>query len=726
MMWLAADFAAERKRQVSLARKAASGIKQHHKTRESRKVRELADAELKRRRLAGKIGRQVHGWWTKIERVISYKQKLSADEERRKAMNQQLVKLIKLTERYGEQITSQNDEDDALLSIEEALAASSRLRGKARDYTALKMEQGELYGESTSADSGSDGSFVPDSEEDDETTFVEAEEEELRERLRGKSGDGEQEQVVPYAPDPREVEKLQEESTMYIDDVLRRLQEEAGDYDQPMDDDKDMDFSTKRVTFAEKSDVLLISPPRRTKRSDEDAGHEADDDADASDVEDYNEDASDDGSEEFQINEHELVDDETTIEAEERLGRDMSAADEIMLLQNEAELPIEELCKRYGAVNERTAVENHQHEKGEEEEDEEGPDSQNAEQHSDIPAAASSVGLEYIFQEDDAEDEYQPSMHEVDDETTIEAEERLGREMTPEQEIALLQRESEIPIEDLRDMYTKMEAAIAPTEDDVDQDEDETGDLIESTSDDQNESTSESQEILRSFFGKPAEEDADEFVPDTMEVDDETTIEVEERLGRDMSYEDEIALLKQESEMPVEELRKLYSGIDEAACVGTEEDGDNGEILSDSGEEDGEEEFQPEGEAVDDETTIEAEERLGREMSVEDEIALLKRESETPIEELRAMHDKVQAEALPRLPVNGKRQRFLGDTDEEGKDALKRLEESERRARSTLASRPFILAPWVKLRKYQQIGLNWLVSIQTRRLNGILADEMGE
>ena len=59
-------------------------------------------------------------------------------------------------------------------------------------------------------------------------------------------------------------------------------------------------------------------------------------------------------------------------------------------------------------------------------------------------------------------------------------------------------------------------------------------------------------------------------------------------------------------------------------------------------------------------------------------------------------------------------------------DVLKALEESEAKARQTVVSRPFLLAPWVKLREYQQIGLNWLVSTQGRRLNGILADEMGK
>jgi len=39
--------------------------------------------------------------------------------------------------------------------------------------------------------------------------------------------------------------------------------------------------------------------------------------------------------------------------------------------------------------------------------------------------------------------------------------------------------------------------------------------------------------------------------------------------------------------------------------------------------------------------------------------------------------------------------------------------------------RPFILDSAIKLRPYQQTGLNWLVSMHERRLNGILADEMG-
>jgi SNF2 family DNA or RNA helicase len=60
-----------------------------------------------------------------------------------------------------------------------------------------------------------------------------------------------------------------------------------------------------------------------------------------------------------------------------------------------------------------------------------------------------------------------------------------------------------------------------------------------------------------------------------------------------------------------------------------------------------------------------------------------------------------------------------------GIEALKSLAASDEKARHTMLTRPFLLASWVKLRAYQQVGMNWLVSTQSRRLNGILADEMG-
>ena len=47
-------------------------------------------------------------------------------------------------------------------------------------------------------------------------------------------------------------------------------------------------------------------------------------------------------------------------------------------------------------------------------------------------------------------------------------------------------------------------------------------------------------------------------------MDDETTIELEERLGCDMSYQDKkINLLKREGEMTIDKLRAMYADMDE-------------------------------------------------------------------------------------------------------------------------------------------------------------------
>lgn len=659
MMWLGADFMAERKRQHGLAKKQANAVNQFHKTKETRRVRLLAEAELKRRRLSAKIGREVRGWWTKIERVIAYKQKLSADKERRKAMNKQLVELVRLTERYGEKLVrqSETDSDIASLTIEEALGAADRLRRKGpRDYANIEMTEPEFYGESTTEDSGSDGSFVVDSEEDDETTMKEAEAEETRERLKSRGSDS-NENGDAYIADLDELQKLQEESSMDIEEVLERLRHETLDCEDVgmvhgVDEKVHDETHVKRVTFAEGMDdhpsrgSMRTSqpriPPQLREPSPADQGFEADDDGDASDVEDFecsNDAQASDGSDEFQDDDNE-ADDETTIAAEERLGREMSADEEINLLQQEGEMSIEELRKRYGLIE----------------------------------AGGESV--------DDTEriqggDECEVSTGETEEDSETDT------------------------------MQASTESARIPAH----------------------------RGIVAAMFDEDDAGDEDEFQP-TQEVDDETTLEAEEQLGRDMSYEDEIALLNKENEMSLEDLRKLYGFVggdsqrdDNDIDPTTDSDATDGMNIEYDGD-DGDEEFKPEEETVDDETTMEAEERLGRDMSVEDEIALLKRESETPIEELRAMYNGIEtASCVPVVKANGaqpvtngsKRQRLDEEADDnDGIDALKALRESEERARSTMATRPFLLSNWVKLRKYQQTGLNWLVSTQTRRLNGIL------
>jgi hypothetical protein len=730
MMWLAADFQSERKRQLTMGKKLATGIHGYHQTKETRRVRELAEAELKRRRLAGKIGRELRGWWTKIERVIAYKQKLEADKERRQSMNQQLVDLVKQTERYGRSLTVVQGSDDSGLSIEEALAGGSTSRRVLRptDYARVSLAEGddEIYGESTE-DSGSDGSFVLGSEpeEDDETTLLEALALETLERRSSRHQSSDDDDDKSYVPDPEEIQLLREEARMDVHLVLERMREEAAntpDEAETADLLTDDGTPSRRVTFAE--DGTNLSPVMKS-----DPGNDADDDGDASDVEDFNDDSSD-GSEEF-VADLNVVDDETTIEAEERLGREMSVDDEISMLKREGELSMEELRKLYAAPS------------SEEKGDSDANDDENSgnEIVNDTNGTTSETNgdagpnksAESMFDDDDAgdQDEFHPGVVEVDDETTIDAEERLGREVSVEDEMNLLQKESEIPVEQLRAMYASMGNG------DDDKEGDDNDDDVESNSD-ETEGDDNPDAMLDSGVNDDTADE--EFQPDE-QVDDETTMEAEERLGRDMSHEEELALLKRESEMSVDELRKAYQGMagSNAIAESDEDDDLSPDENDDDDVDDGSEEFVGEENMVDDETTMEAEERMGREISVEDEINQLKRESEMPLEALRAMYGQVDGEIRQEggtveitTRTRSKRKHVERSSptststasEDDGLVALHRLKEMEDKLRDTLATRPFLLSSWVHMREYQQVGLNWLVSIQSRRLNGILADEM--
>ena len=117
MMWLSADFTAERQRHRMSMRKLSSGVKvrrggggiahhllhlhntprTHHSNssflslpqlfhqNKSLRARRKAETEQARvRALARRLSRSVQTYWSKIERVVGYKQKKEAEENRRR------------------------------------------------------------------------------------------------------------------------------------------------------------------------------------------------------------------------------------------------------------------------------------------------------------------------------------------------------------------------------------------------------------------------------------------------------------------------------------------------------------------------------------------------------------------------------------------------------------------------------------------------------------------
>ena len=873
MLWLSADFQAERKRQISKAKKISTAIKQFHKTKEKRRSKELTDAFNKKRKLAAKIARDVSkGWWqAKIERVIMFKQKLDADQTRRKAMDQQLGFLVRQTEKYGESLSQQfhakskrNNPDTSnnngiveYTTIEEAMGLTqsdsvqasqalttlswSRSRRKqilSKNYTQMNITaEDEFYGESTTDDDQNED-YTPSSDEnDDETTFLEAEEKDRVERRRKRKlfqqpqheTDGDENDCdndddsssfnsCNAGTDPEEIRKLQEEGVMDIELVLKRLEQEAVDlYEKEQNtnnsqkiiplEEKDKkcckktesesldQVSRKSVTFVDDVNADTIHKRRDTNspcgndkyngchmkkktESDNNDGNDADDDADASDVEDFDDknhsglnstcySSSSDESTDFIVDTQNDVDDETTIEAEEKLGREMSPTEEIEMLKRENEMSIEELRAIYFPDSNHTVSNGRSSRRvstrakkffgdvsysktgNNSSSEESGNVKYNIDSNSELDKSLSNETEEKDI------DDFVPDLEEMDDETTMEAEEKLGNEMSPDKEISLLQKESEIPIESLREMYAKM-----MQENDTSSNENDTIEKEASRVKTRRRSTNSIQSLKNDIMDYNDDEvNEEEFKPQQSEKDDETTIEAEEKLGREMSYEEEISMLKDESEIPIDELRKMYDVINksqEEECEvhyeESESDAD-GEIVTETLSEQldsiedvtEDDEFHPDSTIViDDETTLEQEEKYGQDVTFEEELSILKKESEIPLKDLNSMYIEMENTIANKLSNgNGKKRRLsqydsdVKDTakkhkkveheniDDEGSSALQKLEAADDKARHTMVCRPFVLAAWVKLRLYQQIGLNWLVSIQSRRLNGILADEMG-
>lgn len=818
MQWLAADFSAERKRHAAASKKLAAVVAAYRAGADARDTRARSEAELKRRKLAAKLGRSVVGkttsFWNKLDRVLTYKQKVSHDAARAAAMNQQLVLLVQQTEKYTESFLGTDDAANAAgakaLTIEEALLAvptePRRSKQRVRDYAKLVLLQEEngdattrrrsgessllLYGESTE-DSGSDATYSlqNDVSSDDESTLRAAEaEERLERRQRQRRGDDysrndntidDDDDARSFVADPVELRKLQDEAEMDIDQVLERLREEAGGLEAVhggADDHDDVrPHNKRRVQFAEtgakdvvSADALELFVPEKSSLPPQqpDAGSDADDDMDASDVEDYD----DAGEEEEGAVDKDELDDETTLillEQEEQLPQELAAAQELVLLQEENEMSVDELRQLY-AAQATAAVAPHQAQ-DEEDNDNDNDDSKPAGKAT-ADASNDALGDTTTTEEEQSRGQSQSEVDELlstasedkgddedgafipgtgddlDDETTMEAEEKLGRDMSYKEELDLLQNEGEMPIEQLRAMYQGLSHVA---------DEEEEDEAIESEVDDSMNDDDQQPTAAQMFAdGTVGRDDGDveeeeEYEPEDA-VDDETTMEAEEKLGRDMSHEEEIAVLQRESEIPVEQLRAIYARMDAEAQ--NEESGTSGEeaaesetsepasalpqLLDSVEDQENDEDFQPEEDLKDDETTLEAEERLGREMSAEEEIAMLQKESELPVEELRSLYEKM-AEETPRgseasaAPVPSKRKRTeVESTDDDNKkprhgaaiDAIDKFEASADLARRTVASRPFLIPACVKLREYQHIGLNWLVSMQSRRLNGILAD----
>ncbi|WVZ74132.1 hypothetical protein U9M48_022354 [Paspalum notatum var. saurae] len=338
----------------------------------------------------------------------------------------------------------------------------------------------------------------------------------------------------------------------------------------------------------------------------------------------------------------------------------------------------------------------------------------------------------------EVDDDYESSLDEEpeDDECTIDEDEAQITEAERNEELAALQAEADLPLDDILKMYTETKVSRESSPDSKDMLNNlGSKDLIvdasrqangcdhqpsRSSSDDDNSSEEVDDDRSYAEFVKKNHEDKD-YVAADEEKDDEATLSEEEELAKkeDPDHMEEIKLLQKESEIPLEELLARY-----------QKDGyaDNETVELEN----------PPHFVEDGNTDVPLEDQSGNILEVNSD-QFVDRQSMDVLETEHivssdALHSEIASE--PCAHQNSVEENNLtdvktvngGKNDDVIADAAAAARSAQPTGNTFLTTKvrtkfPFLLKH--SLREYQHIGLDWLVAMYEKRLNGILADEMG-
>ncbi|PRP73136.1 Swi2/Snf2-Like family protein [Planoprotostelium fungivorum] len=125
MAWLAADFKAEKKRKTIMAKKIGKMTLKHFADIRAKENKEIRDEEARMKKMAKDVGNDVKRSWGQVEKLLQYMKKMEEDEEKRKAMDQHLDKLVEQTEKYSEMLAS-DMKGEAPMEVDENTMDSSK------------------------------------------------------------------------------------------------------------------------------------------------------------------------------------------------------------------------------------------------------------------------------------------------------------------------------------------------------------------------------------------------------------------------------------------------------------------------------------------------------------------------------------------------------------------------------------------------------------------------
>ncbi|XP_076901176.1 protein PHOTOPERIOD-INDEPENDENT EARLY FLOWERING 1-like [Bidens hawaiensis] len=352
MVWLSKDFESERKFKLALAKKIAIRASKGMVDQATRGERKVKEEELRMKKVALNISKDVKKFWTKIEKLVLYKHRLELDQKKKKALDKQLEFLLGQTERYStmlaENLVDSSSKEQMPASSVQALPAI-----ECKDQTDVNGCT-EPTIESQSNILETDGDYKSENEpEDDEHTIEEDEalitEDERREELAALQNEVDlplEELLKKYAvgeeastdKTPGKTEDVAEPSKAR-DDVSQCNGKEASDHGLKKESRHCAESNGGPLLVSQKHHLEIKEHyVRKRKRGQQEQKRYLE-----LDVNEENEDGD------FVGTNGDDKDDETTMLEEEELAKAESddSVDAIALLQKESEIPIEELLARY-------------------------------------------------------------------------------------------------------------------------------------------------------------------------------------------------------------------------------------------------------------------------------------------------------------------------------------------------------------------------------------------
>ncbi len=209
MVWLANDFIQARKLKTRVARKLSSQVHKYHEAIRTKEERQVKEEELRLRKMAKSVATEVKRFWAQIDKLALYKQQVKIEALKKKALGNQLDKLVVQTEQYSKMLA------------QDLSSASTPSEQQAAPPPAVDQVSQEKSNEATKAEgnlkSFMEHNYEKELEPHEDQEFAPAQQEESDDET---TIDQEEAQPKVDNEDGEEVSLLKKESEMPIEAIL--------------------------------------------------------------------------------------------------------------------------------------------------------------------------------------------------------------------------------------------------------------------------------------------------------------------------------------------------------------------------------------------------------------------------------------------------------------------------------------------------------------------------